>query len=195
MSTICGTLERILSCGGITRSGLRNHPGSLGHADGHDQRAHQARGDPGRDRQGALQARPRRPRSTSSTRLQLSLYTAPAPIVEYLSAASAVDAAPAPVVCFTRARREGPFSSCQRYAAPAPVVDNIAQFTHLTCLCVHFPCVCGAHSTGSRGVHQRLVGVVSGQRLRYVLLCACRGVHFSISSSLRSSWTPGPPGT
>ena len=73
-------------------------------------------------------------------------------------------------VCFTRARREGPFSSCQRYTTPAPVVDNIAQFTHLTCLCVHFPCVCGAHSTGSRGVHQRLLGVVSRQRLQCVLL-------------------------
>ena len=87
---ICGTLERILSCGGITRSGLRNHPGSLGHADGVAIQAETV--------EVLSRHAPRCPRCTSSTRLQLSLYTAPAPIVEYLSGASAVDAAPAPVV-------------------------------------------------------------------------------------------------
>ena len=66
MSTICGTLERILSCGGITRSGLRNHPGSLGHVSLNV--PIRPRGDRGRDRRGALQARPPCPRSTSSWR-------------------------------------------------------------------------------------------------------------------------------
>ena len=180
IGNICGTVERILSCRLIPRPGLRNHPNSLGHADGHDQRAHQARGDPGAPPLSTLhQLLARR------TRLQPSLGTAPAPIVEYLSAALLTQQqlsswstffqrlvhSRASGVCFTRARRGGLFSSCQRHAAPALVLDYIAQFTHLTCLCVHFPCVCGAHSTGtSRRVHQRLLGVTSLLRLRYVLL-------------------------
>ena len=74
-----------------------------------------------------------------SARLQLSTFT----LHQFLSVV---------VYILSAQRRGGLFSSCHRFAAPAPVVEYIAQFTQLTCLRVHVPSVCGARCTGTSHV-------------------------------------------
>ena len=135
MSTICGTLERILSCRGITRSGLRSHPGSLGHVSINVPIRHVA------IQAETVDVLSRHAPVVHAPPVLGVVYTAPAPIVEYLSAASAVDAAPAPVVVHIR---PAPVALQHRWCMlhPSPSWRTFLQLPAL------------GSSSASRGLHR-----------------------------------------